>query len=337
MRAQDSGCSSTEYDPVRLTLHYVSLNDWKPEYAPFRDQNPSKVSWELSEAWSDRTDFTLDTPRHEIHDIATRFTWGDYVCLSYAWEDSEKEQATIFLDGVAKVVSKRLEAVLEDIRSSYECKIGMKVWLYALCVDQASILDRNTHILRIKDVFGGAFAVHAWTKEGRDLEVLGLQLSGDNLFLCEAIFREYGKQVLEELLGVRHRKWGEAEDEDHQLHGLTEGVDVLVFDQYYWADSDDSDDSDELGFGELHLRDSVCTELWMIFHREYWSRLWVIQELAVSPTTSTVMWGDSTVHLSTLQAHDKVYGILGLFPSSVSSMVTIDYGSNPEVALAELA
>ena len=30
---------TTEYGPIRLSLHHVSLNDWKPEYASFRDQN----------------------------------------------------------------------------------------------------------------------------------------------------------------------------------------------------------------------------------------------------------------------------------------------------------
>lgn len=65
-------------------------------------------------------------------------------------------------------------------------------------------------------------------------------------------------------------------------------IDVLEFDEFHWGDSDDED---EFGFGELHLRDSVCAELWMLFRKKYWSRLWVIQELAVSPTTSKVHWG----------------------------------------------
>jgi hypothetical protein len=38
-----------------------------------------------------------------------------------------------------------------------------------------------------------------------------------------------------------------------------------------------------------------------MFLKEYWSRLWVIEELVVSPMTSTVHWGESVFHLSTLQ------------------------------------
>lgn len=37
---------------------------------------------------------------------------------------------------------------------------------------------------------------------------------GERLFPCEAILEQYGRQVLEELLGVRNRDWGAAEEED---------------------------------------------------------------------------------------------------------------------------
>jgi hypothetical protein len=395
--------NTTEVGPIRLSLHYASLNDWKHEYVSFRDHNASTMSSsQLSEAWSGRLESTPATPRQEIYDIAVRFTWGDYVCLSYTWGDYTGEKATIFLDGVATAVNKYLEAALRDLRQSFECRLGMKVWVDALCINQADVVDRSAHVLRVKDIFGSAFAVTVWTNEHEDLEVLGLSPRGERILLCEVVLRQYGKRALEELLGVRKRDWGEADDDDEQLMGLVENIDVLVFDQYHWADSDDED---ELGFDNLHLRDIVSTELFMLFQKEYWSRLWIIQELAVSPTTSTVHWGDSTFHLSTLQAvgeiilanpeselswnpeiwrklksrldllafistwrsleaapadarrslndasirelkllaqhaacslaHDKVYGLLGLFPSSAVSAVTIDYSREPADVIAE--
>lgn len=397
--------TTAEPGPIHLSLLYASLNDWKHEYVSFRGQNASNMtSSQLPEAWSDRLEFTLATPKREIYDIVTRFTWGDYLCLSYTWGDSLGDKATIFLDGVATAVNKHLEAALRDLRESFECRLGMKVWVDALCINQADIVDRNVHVLRVKDIFGGAFAVTAWTKEREDLQVLGLRPPGEQLILCETVFRQYGKQALEELLGVRNRDWGVAEDEDEQLMELVEGVDVLVFDQYHWADSDDED---ELGFGKQHLRDIVRVELWLLFRKEYWSRLWIIQELAVSPMTSTVHWGESTFYLSTFQAvgeillahseseqpldseiwqelklrldllafistwraletapgdtgwslndasirelkrltqhakcslpHDKVYGLLGLFPASISCAVTIDYGREPAHVIAEFS
>jgi hypothetical protein len=135
--------------------------------------------------------------------------------------------------------------------------------------------------------------------------------------------------------------------------------------------------------------------------------LWIIQELVVSPITSTVYWGESVFQLSTLQAvgdillthfestqssnseiwkelkpgldllalitqwraleitpgdmersltdtfiHelkllaqradclsplDKVYGLLGLFPASVSCAIKVDYSREPVDVVAEFA
>lgn len=140
--------------PIRLNLHYASLNDRKPGYVSFRDQNSSSLSSsQLSEAWGDR----YATTEREMKDTVTRFTWGDYICLSYTWGDCAGQKATIFLDGIATAVSKHLEAALGDLRETLECKLGMKVWADGLCINQADIVDLNSHVIRVKDIFGGFF------------------------------------------------------------------------------------------------------------------------------------------------------------------------------------
>lgn len=138
----------------------------------------------------------------------------------------------------------------------------------------------------MKYIFSRGFSVTVWTNECDDIQVLGLQPPGKRPLFRENGMKLYGRQGLEELLGVRDRDWGEAEIEDEQFMEVVEGTDVLVFDKSHRADSDDED---EFGFGDLHLRDSVCAELWVLFRKKYWSRLWVIQELAVSPKTSKVL------------------------------------------------
>lgn len=54
----------------------------------------------------------------------------------------------------------------------------MKVWVDALCINQADAVDRAAHVLRVKDIFSGAFAVAVWTKEDDDLGVWGLTPPG---------------------------------------------------------------------------------------------------------------------------------------------------------------
>ena len=62
-----------------------------------------------------------------MKDTVTRFTWGDYIGLSYTWGDYAGQQATIFLDGIARAVSKHLEVALQDLQESPEYQLGMKV------------------------------------------------------------------------------------------------------------------------------------------------------------------------------------------------------------------
>ncbi|KAJ5870199.1 hypothetical protein N7455_005140 [Penicillium solitum] len=178
--------TTAENTAVRLNLHCVSLTDWKPEYAAFR-QDTSKDSSQFSEAWSERVALTLDSPRY----------------------------------GVAIAVSKHLEAALRALRSSVECQLGMKVWADALCINQADIVDLSEHVLRVKGIFSGAFSVTVWTNECDDIQVLGLQPPGERFLLCE----KNHETGLEELLGVRDRDWGAAEVEDEQLMEVVEGTD----------------------------------------------------------------------------------------------------------------
>ncbi|KAJ5784732.1 uncharacterized protein N7503_009944 [Penicillium pulvis] len=106
--------NTTPKTPIRLSLHYVSLNDYH---------------------------------------------------LSHAWGDCEEEKAIILLDDVETAVTKNLEGALQDLRSSVECQLDMKMWIDALSIDQADIDDRNKHVLRVKDIFGGSFCVTASVKD----------------------------------------------------------------------------------------------------------------------------------------------------------------------------
>ncbi|KAJ5929094.1 heterokaryon incompatibility protein-domain-containing protein [Penicillium verhagenii] len=388
--------TTTKDTPVRLNLHYVSLNDWRPEYVTFRDQNTSQESSRLSEAWSEHVEFTLDMPHRELYKIVSRFNWGDYICLSHTWGDCDGDQATIFLNGVATAVSKHLEAALRALQSSVECELGMRVWVDALCINQADLDDRNEHVLRVKDIFGRSFSVTSWVNESGNCR--DFHEPGESLLLCDNVMNLFGRQTLEELLGMRDRDWGTKETEDEQIMAVVRDIDVLIFDQFHWTDSDDDDD---YGLDGCHLSDSVCFDLMMLFRKNYWSRLWIIQELAVCPVASKVYWGDSTFDISTLQVlceilspmimsgeawkemkpgvdllafittwrkleatpevterfsdntvrelnlltqqascslpQDTVFAILGLFPSSISSSVVIDYSREATEIIAEFS
>ena len=80
-------------------------------------------------------------------------------------------------------------------------------------------------------------------------------------------------------------------DADHS-HDLSIPED-LYFNDKCWASSDDDDDE----IKPPHLWDLVSLALHLILQNPYWARIWIIEELAVSPSSPKINWGDSAVSL----------------------------------------
>lgn len=61
----------------------------------------------------------LIPPPRDIYDTMARFTWWDYICLSYTYQVGDMgKNATIIIDGVPVTVSNHLEAALGNSRAT---------------------------------------------------------------------------------------------------------------------------------------------------------------------------------------------------------------------------
>ncbi|KAL5407035.1 hypothetical protein PMIN04_011845 [Paraphaeosphaeria minitans] len=282
-------------DPLRLTLEHVSLDDFKPEYTTFRTAHLAQWSRsQVDDAWCEQFDFELGSTSSDVFRTIARFTWGDYTAISYMW-GSPEDTKTITINGMPVTVGENLAVALDCLRSS----LVDKVWIDAICINQDDIDERNAQILRIRDIFSQSLAVTIWLGED-EMSGTGLdswvETSFDNLRLCNTILEAHGRQTLEAALGIDVKAWESDHDYD-ELEGLPLSGDVLYFDNEWWADSDDEDE-----FGPSHFRDLVAMALFHLCGNPYWTRLWIIQELAVSPIRSTLDWGDSSVPLRVVLA-----------------------------------
>ena len=169
-----------------------------------------------------------------------------------------------------------------------------KIWVDAICINQDDVNERNAQVIRIREIYSQSLAVTIWLGED-EMSNMGLnswvENSFDNLRRCGTILEAHGRRTLEAALGIDVRAW----ESDHDYDGLEDfpfSSDVLYFDNEWWADSDDDEE-----FGPPHFRDLVAMALRHLVQNPYWTRLWIIQELAVSPTSSKLDWGDSSVSL----------------------------------------
>lgn len=65
----------------------------------------------------------------------SRYYWGDYMALSYAWGDAIPE-TSITINGRLFKVRENLAAALRKVREQPESKRGMWLWVDALCINQ---------------------------------------------------------------------------------------------------------------------------------------------------------------------------------------------------------
>ncbi|KAI1144792.1 heterokaryon incompatibility protein-domain-containing protein [Nemania diffusa] len=378
-------------DPLRLVLEHVSLDDFKPEYTTFRTESPTRWSRsQVDDAWCKRFEPESGSTSSGTSRSIARFTWGDYTAISYMW-GSPEDTETITMNGMPVTVGKNLAAALKCLRSSFMDKI----WVDAVCINQNDADERNAHVMRIRDIFNQSLAVTVWLGED-EMSGTGQHSCVDFMFgrlrLSSTILETYGRQTLEAALGHDVKTW-ESDHNYEELEDFHFSKDVLYFDNEWQPDSD-ADDEEE---GIPRFRDVMAAALFGLAGNPYWTRLWIIQELAVSPLRSTVHMGNSSLSLRALLTlasiidnkvpdcmdmfsssktplqpfmqrlslieqwqksivwsskedglkgtalvdlcrlaesaqctlpHDKVFGLLGLLPEAVSSMITIDYNQD---------
>ena len=173
-----------------------------------------------------------------------RWSWGDYITLSYYWGSSQVRKE-VELNGHAVEVTENLWEFLHQasqIGLHKERRIGL--WIDALCINQKDKDERNKQVKRMKDIYLQALSCVSWLGKGsegcsRALEVLS-DLSLYNLRTREERFN---------LMKANRPNKGS-------------------FSIGFWRD------------------------LLELVSRPYWTRLWIIQEIALSHNNVSICCGD---------------------------------------------
>ncbi|KAI0449283.1 HET-domain-containing protein [Xylaria acuta] len=85
-----------------------------------------------------------------------RYTWGDFVAVSYAWGDPSSKRE-IFVDGIPVLVTVSLEAALRELRNHVRIQQGFLIWADALCINQEDLDERAAQVARMQDIYRAAW------------------------------------------------------------------------------------------------------------------------------------------------------------------------------------
>lgn len=157
-----------------------------------------------------------------------------YRAVSYEWDTAENMRM-IEIEGRPHMIRRNLHECLESLSGSDDAEGYL--WIDQLCVNQGDVLERNSQVRIMGEIFSGADVVFAWIgPEGFGSDDTMLRLGR---FEAEAVAQ------------------GNRSDEAGQrLEAFFLGYD---------------------GVGHVALEFEA-----MIRYRRYWSRLWIVQELALA-------------------------------------------------------
>ncbi|EXJ56128.1 hypothetical protein A1O7_09059 [Cladophialophora yegresii CBS 114405] len=104
-----------------------------------------------------------------------------YQCLSYCWRPPDKDEShhVIEIDGALFSVLSNLWAFLEAFRlqARYTCRT-QQLWIGAVCIDQATTLERNHVVRNMAAIYSQAHQVIVWLGSGDQGQKKALEQMG---------------------------------------------------------------------------------------------------------------------------------------------------------------
>lgn len=211
-------------------------------------------------------------------------TWSPelrYAALSYVWGDPDTTQ-TIFVNGQHFEATKNLRVVLWHIRKNNtllddpsapdrpEQRRYLPLWVDAICVNQKDYQERNEQVMLMGSIYGSADKVIGWLGPGE----------------------AHQDEAIRAIKGLTKAAFRHGPDPNQEM--IVEFLSVHDFDR-------------SLGAG-FSISSSTWDLLFDLFQEEFWTRVWIVQELVLPPSPDSIylMLGNQTMTWSCVMQFYKV-------------------------------
>jgi hypothetical protein len=185
-----------------------------------------------------------------------------YEALSYVWGDAN-DLCTIRLENCTHHITANLAKALRYLRYADETRV---LWVDALCINQNNLKEREEQVKQMSSIYKKASRVVSWTGEATEDSHQAIE-----------IIRAAGT-FMEALDDGKYEDEIEAIQEDN----LTVQPGAALFKR--------------LGFSVAEYN---WDPVWKFLERPYWSRAWIIQELAADrilrKSHDVIMCGKETI------------------------------------------
>jgi hypothetical protein len=197
--------------------------------------------------------------------------------LSYCWGQGAASN-TIFIDGKAHQVTPNLEHALRALRRKDAQRL---LWIDAICIDQRSLAERNAQVPRMGWIYTNAVEVVIWI--GRDMEREDNNIRWDpSLWPSNTdISAGSSSKTFLAFQFLRNLAWFSREKMEYNTNV---SLYIKLLDMCKSAD--------------------YCANVMRLLRREWFERVWVIQEVVLAKK-ATVVCGSQSIPWSELEGASK--------------------------------
>jgi hypothetical protein len=292
-----------------------------------------------------------------------RFEWGDWIAMSHCWGDRQATEV-IFVNGESCEISRNMAAGLRAVSQLSAFKVGkLKLWNDFLCLDQQNREEIERELKRVPLIYANAFTVVAWvgpatTNSSLVMELLDTKLrnldgnstgAGQILksikpdewrALASLLHRPYWRRqwMVQELTLASTRTMILCGTETAPLNRVWELVKAIIRNTALCHRLL----AEALGTGDSyfdpvrHQIFSVMPRLLYLYDIDKYRRGKQLYGASTDRDFNILPLLDICRDSQQQYLRDKVYGILGLLPLSMVSLITPDLSKPPHEVYTDL-
>ena len=266
-----------------------------------------------------------------------------FAALSYTWGDPN-DTRTILVDGYPVLIRSNLEAALRQLRRKVPIRQGLRIWIDAVCINQEDICERNREVKRMRSIYKNACDVVVWLGKEEDDSSKAMEMirvlaksceDGSDLELKQRILQSpdtFGQGVwrgLGQLLkrGYWDRVWIIQElSMGNPRTPILCGSSMVSWSELYSAVYVFGSKHMDALFGNVEREYAKAGEKsYSGLNRNKVIHFWAEQSVQGHAQPQYMPLLDLGRKAFATNERDRVYGLLGLLPADVTSLILPDY------------
>lgn len=234
---------------------------------------------------------------------------ASYNAISYVWGDP-KDTTEVTIDGKATVVRVNLATALRDIREKYGRTV---LWADAVCINQIDKVEKSRQVLLMRDVYSKSARVIGWIGPAAD----------DSALAMDVLRRVHRARLKYVIKMSKSERWDDVAAATSTSHAWTDFGWVSMIPQLHsqiWRGGGawtlgsllKHRDGRHLAW-MFNPKFGTMSPAWQaiydLFKREYWERIWIIQEVILAQNF-VLMCGPDVLEKHATEALSSMLGVL---------------------------